>query len=332
MEPSASTSSDHIRNINAKVFIHENGLEHTATQVRRMILPYGQCNLEKFLQQVNEALEVSPLSPNAITIDKYSLRYQDDEKDWIDFSSEVEWTSALHLCYTSQITLFKIQIVPKELYLKKNKMLTSHRFTPYTTSSRNNRQNDRDYLGNVVDILVPPEMQRNLLQLIGKMASTSQENSTSIDAENGPHYGTVCDGCQIKDWMGKRYKCKDCDNFDLCEDCYNNPSIREQHFSGNHTFMLHVLPKIPEQTDDAANMQSLTQSFDKTLTTSPSSNSLSSQAPFEKELLMLHDMGFLNKSKNLILLEKYKGDIQKVVVDLLNESKISNEDNNFYYI
>ena len=98
-------------------------------------------------------------------------------------------------------------------------------------------------------------------------------------------------------------------------------------------FMLHVLPKIPEQTDDATNMQSLTQSFDKTLTTSSSSNTLTNQTPFEKELLMLHDMGFVNKTKNLTLLEKYRGDIQKVVVDLLNESKISsNEDNNFYYI
>ena len=43
-----------------------------------------------------------------------------------------------------------------------------------------------------------------------------------------------CDGCGIK-IKGTVMKCKNCFDFDLCGECFQNKS--EMHFQGNHTFI-----------------------------------------------------------------------------------------------
>jgi len=49
------------------------------------------------------------------------------------------------------------------------------------------------------------------------------------------HYGIVCDGCQVSDFEGKRWKCDVCFDFDLCEKCYTQ--VKTCHPCG-HTFHL----------------------------------------------------------------------------------------------
>ena len=39
------------------------------------------------------------------------------------------------------------------------------------------------------------------------------------------HEGIKCDGCEMNPIRGLRFKCLDCPDFDLCEECYN----REVH-------------------------------------------------------------------------------------------------------
>ena len=39
------------------------------------------------------------------------------------------------------------------------------------------------------------------------------------------HEGIECDGCEMNPIRGLRFKCLDCPDFDLCEECYN----REVH-------------------------------------------------------------------------------------------------------
>jgi len=34
------------------------------------------------------------------------------------------------------------------------------------------------------------------------------------------HVGTTCDGCQERDFMGVKYRCLNCKDYDLCEKCY----------------------------------------------------------------------------------------------------------------
>lgn len=58
----------------------------------------------------------------------------------------------------------------------------------------------------------------------------------SIKEKKAPvHLNVQCDGCKMFPIVGKRYKCKTCANFDLCEKCYNNKEIKEKH---GHEFTL----------------------------------------------------------------------------------------------
>mmetsp|Transcript_76053 Transcript_76053/g.150701 ORF Transcript_76053/g.150701 Transcript_76053/m.150701 type:complete len:172 (-) Transcript_76053:219-734(-) len=38
----------------------------------------------------------------------------------------------------------------------------------------------------------------------------------------GEHPGITCDGCGVAPMVGYRYKCKDCANHDICENCYDD--------------------------------------------------------------------------------------------------------------
>lgn len=45
------------------------------------------------------------------------------------------------------------------------------------------------------------------------------------------HHNYICDGCEMNPIVGKRYKCKGCNNFDYCEKCYEkNKKIHGHEF------------------------------------------------------------------------------------------------------
>ena len=65
---------------------------------------------------------------------------------------------------------------------------------------------------------IPKNVQSNQYQ------KKAEENKTV-------HYNIKCDGCQMKPIIGNRYKCKDCKNFDFCENCYQkNKGIHKHEF------------------------------------------------------------------------------------------------------
>jgi len=57
-----------------------------------------------------------------------------------------------------------------------------------------------------------------------------------VDLSNyfGRHKGIVCDGCNNEAFKGKRYQCKNCQDFDFCEPCFKGKY--SQHFGGKHLF------------------------------------------------------------------------------------------------
>ena len=52
------------------------------------------------------------------------------------------------------------------------------------------------------------------------------------------HFGFMCDGCKKNPIRGRRYKCKECKDFDFCESCYQEN--KEKH---GHEFMTIEKPK-----------------------------------------------------------------------------------------
>jgi next to BRCA1 gene 1 protein len=50
-----------------------------------------------------------------------------------------------------------------------------------------------------------------------------------------PHKGVACDKCGKQNFIGKRYQCTTCSDYDLCETCF--PS-RSKFHSNNHPFKL----------------------------------------------------------------------------------------------
>ena len=43
------------------------------------------------------------------------------------------------------------------------------------------------------------------------------------------HPNIICDGCQMRPLVGKRYKCKVCPDFDFCEECYEKNKETHKH-------------------------------------------------------------------------------------------------------
>ena len=49
-----------------------------------------------------------------------------------------------------------------------------------------------------------------------------KENNLSDDVYNDLHVNVICKKCLISDFLGVRYICSECDNFNLCEYCFDN--------------------------------------------------------------------------------------------------------------
>ncbi|EMD32629.1 hypothetical protein CERSUDRAFT_118662, partial [Gelatoporia subvermispora B] len=64
----------------------------------------------------------------------------------------------------------------------------------------------------------------------------------SAEPESSPHhvtaamhFGITCDACRKRGFTGVRFKCLDCQDFDLCGDCMSSPAMRGHH-SFRHEF------------------------------------------------------------------------------------------------
>jgi len=65
----------------------------------------------------------------------------------------------------------------------------------------------------------------------------SQKSGTLMNSGTARHPGISCDCCDQTPIYGERYKCDECDNYDLCGNCYDNPPTEavEEHVA-THAF------------------------------------------------------------------------------------------------
>ena len=56
-----------------------------------------------------------------------------------------------------------------------------------------------------------------------------------MQTNNAVHLNVVCDGCEMANIRGSRFKCLVCDDYDLCEKCCFKGSLKE--FFGNLKMM-----------------------------------------------------------------------------------------------
>ncbi|KAJ3084368.1 E3 ubiquitin-protein ligase kcmf1 [Rhizoclosmatium hyalinum] len=120
--------------------------------------------------------------------------------------------------------------------------------------------------------------------------------TTNAQAEYPPRWNTVtCDGCNAKGFQGTRHKCKTCDDFDLCGDCYGRAT--DIH-NAQHEFEEITHPLVERETE---------------------------------ALEALWGMGFaVEEEKARDLLRRYHGNLDRVVEVLLREAStlVSTENSN----
>ena len=71
---------------------------------------------------------------------------------------------------------------------------------------------------------------KELESKINVLTSMVQElQNKLIPKVNTIHTGIHCDMCKKTDIVGLRYKCMYCADYDLCQDCWNTPTIKYSH-------------------------------------------------------------------------------------------------------
>jgi hypothetical protein len=100
-------------------------------------------------------------------------------------------------------------------------------------------------------------------RLLGELLGEQTTNSDSAAESEQPrqqgaepkyaHWGVECDSCHST-VVGKRYKCKTCADFDLCEDCYQPEAAAQPGHDSTHVFahVPHPLSFLPPSSAEFA--------------------------------------------------------------------------------
>ncbi|KAG2373885.1 hypothetical protein C9374_011770 [Naegleria lovaniensis] len=213
--------------------------EKDAQSIRRNIVSLAKFGYTELIQYITEKCGVNA--------EKAIIRYLDDENQWVDVSSEEEWKFAVQTFQSARKIshnrpVLKLAIVQ----IKSEEPKSQEQECPFVRCHRRRRagvcpfkqqQHRRcPYLfrkdENTGDAVLELDVDVNDLK--------SGNILKNLDKVQMPHYGVTCDGCGEYAFVGRRFKCDQCPDFDFCEKCYETET--SNHYGGNHSFTERIAP------------------------------------------------------------------------------------------
>jgi len=197
-------------------------------EIRSVTIPEDTSLLE-FLQLLKN------VCPQKFENENPVFMYQDDEGDWVTFTTDTEWQEALK--YRKDKATLRLKV--KQKIEEKKKIKRRCKLQRACDGRWAFPTKPGDY---VLDIT--PAFEKGMKGGIHKILKTVEKDLEPFEVI---HHNIICDGCGERNIRGLRFKCNQCDDFDFCEKCY---AKRLSHFSGKHTFTkyeksVHPFFKIP---------------------------------------------------------------------------------------
>jgi len=144
------------------------------------------------------------------------IEYQDDEKEWIRISTDLEFEEAKRISNSSGLIRIRLNSNCPKVF---ENIPTKSNF---------------DFIDYVLQ-----SVQEELPIHHGPYFCSKPI-----------HYGIACDGCNISPITGARFKCNECEDFDFCQTCYE----KSQH-DKSHEFTAINVPTCPFKTTTQSTTQ-----------------------------------------------------------------------------
>ena len=119
---------------------------------------------------------------------------------------------------------FNLKVFENEFSNKFNNLQKSMKYSNIEEYNKNKELIEKDFENNIKNIIetnvdnMKNEIINSIIIEASKIENKSKLNQQNIK-NNTIHKGFVCDNCKMFPIVGIRYKCMECDDFDLCEKC-----------------------------------------------------------------------------------------------------------------
>lgn len=282
------------------------------------------------------------------TNEDFSLKYEDNEKDWITVGSDAEWKEMLKL-HTGNDSVIRIKVSKKDVQQAKPQQVEEKKQQAAPKQADQQQQASNAFgisnleQGDVV-VDITEALKNGVLDNV--LSSLKADPSKIGQQFQAIHHRVTCDGCGMKPIVGPRYNCNDCDDFDFCHNCHETSNKNGLHHA-KHTFKVIPYPKDMQYRnivthviyEDDSKPQATTQQAPAPAAPAPQPSvpvvqqqaSVPQAVPaptaqaapvvdaeFIENMKLLREMGFNNAQQNFELLRKYKN-LQRVIDHYLQQ-------------
>eukprot|EP01117_Protostelium_nocturnum_P001700 TRINITY_DN1209_c0_g1_i1.p1 TRINITY_DN1209_c0_g1~~TRINITY_DN1209_c0_g1_i1.p1 ORF type:complete len:628 (+),score=185.71 TRINITY_DN1209_c0_g1_i1:241-1884(+) len=185
----------------------------------------------------------------------HSIKYKDDEGDWVTMSSDLELKEATRLIDNKR--LIQLSIEPKNAavqqvsdalhQLQKDPQLLQSLIQSLSNSRISSPSTPPSYSSSSTDysLVSPPQQPFPFKSSTSQLDSNANLNNSS--AQQQKDFAPVvlpqsqsnelasqvwCDGCGVK-LLHQSYKCTECPDYDLCDICYPKRAVSKVHHHDN---------------------------------------------------------------------------------------------------